>query len=921
MNAEEEKNDTIVIDLKDLFFLNPNTKPRWHSHDSAFRSIHERKGNILLQSIGMNVSQNKHNGSNQDSNFANLNYFISGERGSGKSTFLSYILEELCKKASDKREKLGLESLKFGELLYCDPTATETGEHFMMFVITKIYHLLQRYRKYDEEDEMVRDGKWERHSSNYEECQKLLKKMSKGLSLLQKQGRVLEDMDEEVLLHESIARSESCYQLKNHFDELINKLAKLMKVDALVISIDDADTHFERGYEVLETIRKYLCHPKLVLLVTGDMQLYSQVLLHMQFSKFGKDFHHFDERGKEERVNLLHNLSSQYLLKLFPSSHRIQLFSLYTMMYESYQPTIFEVDFDGKKMNSKLLMTRAFQLSITNSPFEAAPYVRLFFSLPLRSIIQTWIFWKERNLMEKLDSLFPGDETEPDLEQHAQIRTSREAICESFKKVMMNELISLGYKIDALFTLDNASLCEALLRHCRQINDVEYGFALKCDCIQLRDRLNSLYLAMEVRSRVVDLKSFFEYWLFGPGTVSLYAKACEHCRIDAPDNLPQLPGDFDSYMQVGGLYSPTRWARHANMIFCHDSTHEGAHNGIIRIRNIAYQVDFSRYMHILANSIEDNNKGTKDEHSLRSLYMLLACMTKSEGNDGSWFFSIFNLLAVMMGCLDIYQEYRSAELVNEDRIVDKINKYICSLRHVKSCRRPDFFLKEDKKVFSEEDKKGKEKTLSPGELSRSIWSRTKWPDPGSLAEEIVQWCKEVYSGGYDMKRDYLSAQEIAYSWNAFYYKLSDACHIFTKSNSVETRLKEVYEKVFPFEEKLYDGFKKFYTMKDKNSRDDMFKYIKDFSNKYDHLNNINHYYYLHNNLKNNRQWWTQYLVELIHTGMIYSEDGKTHGGLLGGIMGQTLIDYTKQVMDMLHSDHPVIGEYFKKIKKFPLWVK
>lgn len=48
---------------------------------------------------------------------------------------------------------------------------------------------------------------------------------------------------------------------------------------------------------------------------------------------------------------------------------------------------------------------------------------------------------------------------------------------------------------------------------------------------------------------------------------------------------------------------------------------------------------------------------------------------------------------------------------------------------------------------------------------------------------------------------------------------------------------------------------------------------------------------------------------------------KTHGGVLGRIIGKTLIGYTRQVMDMLHSDHPVIGEYFKKIKKFPLWVK
>ena len=324
-------------------------------------------------------------------------------------------------------------------------------------------------------------------------------------------------------------------------------------------------------------------------------------------------------------------------------------------------------------------------------------------------------------------------------------------------------------------------------------------------------------------------------------------------------------------------------------------------------------MDFSQYMHILTNSIEDNNKETKDEHSLRSLYMLLACMTKSEGNDGSWFFSIFNLLAVMMGCLDIYQEYRSAELVNEDRIVDKINKYICSLRHVKSCRRPDFFLKEDKR--------SKEKTPSPGELSRSIWSRTKWPDSGFLAEEIVQWCKEVYSGGHDMKRDYLSAQEIAYSWNAFYYKLSDACHIFTEINSVETRLKEVYEKVFPFEKKLYDEFKELCSRKKETTEDDISRFIENFYNEYNRLKNINYYCYLSNDLKNNKKWWIQYFKELMHNGMLYSADGKTHGGVLGRIIGKTLIDYTRQVIDMLHSDHPVIGEYFKKIKKFPLWVK
>ncbi|MBF0507384.1 MAG: hypothetical protein HQK57_00450 [Deltaproteobacteria bacterium] len=97
----------------------------------------------------------------------------------------------------------------------------------------------------------------------------------------------------------------------------------------MVILIDDVDTAFQRGWRVLETVRKYLVTPHLIVIVSGDLELYEMVIRlnfieQAQVLRFVKGNHIPDDNTK-----CLNDFGRQYQLKLLPLENRIHLPSTY----------------------------------------------------------------------------------------------------------------------------------------------------------------------------------------------------------------------------------------------------------------------------------------------------------------------------------------------------------------------------------------------------------------------------------------------------------------------------------------------------------------------------------------------------------------------------------------------------------------
>lgn len=81
----------------------------------------------------------------------------------------------------------------------------------------------------------------------------------------------------------------------------------------------------EKGWRVLETIRKYLTTPKIISLLSGNMYLYNLNVRGQQWEQFGTRLLSKERRDYHTLVNQLEN---QYMLKVFKAENRLHLYSL-----------------------------------------------------------------------------------------------------------------------------------------------------------------------------------------------------------------------------------------------------------------------------------------------------------------------------------------------------------------------------------------------------------------------------------------------------------------------------------------------------------------------------------------------------------------------------------------------------------------
>ncbi|HEY0906395.1 MAG TPA: hypothetical protein VGE17_04280, partial [Methylophilus sp.] len=113
------------------------------------------------------------------------------------------------------------------------------------------------------------------------------------------------------------------------------------------LAIDDADTKFAHAIDVLECIRKYLDTPQMVVLVTGDMEMYSLLVQNHFQQDFAGNNKGFTPDRKAQQTRMVAHLEEQYLLKLFPIQRRVQLKTLHTLTER--------VKKDSKQSGTKIL--------------------------------------------------------------------------------------------------------------------------------------------------------------------------------------------------------------------------------------------------------------------------------------------------------------------------------------------------------------------------------------------------------------------------------------------------------------------------------------------------------------------------------------------------------------------------------------
>jgi len=248
---------------------------------------------------------------------------IEGGRGSGKTTFLLNALHYLHDQSRGSSPYWfdGMSS-KLQVLPPIDPTLIETKEHIIIVIISLIDAAL---------DDLKNNPDFDRTAVNESR-----RKMAEGLGLLDGIGKSKPYGDEwedpEWIMSRGLRKARNGKSFEIKFQIYIYEALKILDKKAFVLAFDDVDTNFQHGRTILETIRKYLTSPQLVLLISGDLELYGRLVRQNIYDTFGKNIMDYDPLviGKEKTgiSSAVQELEEQYLLKVVPPQNRISMMPL-----------------------------------------------------------------------------------------------------------------------------------------------------------------------------------------------------------------------------------------------------------------------------------------------------------------------------------------------------------------------------------------------------------------------------------------------------------------------------------------------------------------------------------------------------------------------------------------------------------------
>lgn len=299
-----------------------------------------------------------------DSPRYNNTIFVSGQRGAGKTTFLKTYLSEL-----------NIESQNGGDIYpvtLIDPTLVHTNQPILVEIITCLK------RTFEKEINGCQK------SEKYHEFRAQLGELSEGLKLLKIKK---EDVDQDAswFLNKAIKNADSGHSLERNLNKLIDILLESINKKLLVIAIDDVDNDTTKAHDVLETIRKYLTHPNIVIVVSGDLKIYSHIVKIKKLEELSSQLLKIDNKTSD----LVEHLEQQYLVKVFPAEQRIHLKTLQGIISEDDSISIvLKTTHSG---NSTEITNALDTLLVNNFNIDKSfinTYRSFIFEQPIRTILQ-----------------------------------------------------------------------------------------------------------------------------------------------------------------------------------------------------------------------------------------------------------------------------------------------------------------------------------------------------------------------------------------------------------------------------------------------------------------------------------------------------------------------------------------------------
>lgn len=250
---------------------------------------------------------------------------IFARRGAGKTTFVKS-LKKLIREHVDQDKFHGIDCSKLVVIDVIEPNQIQKKENFMVRFLASIHGKFLGLMEKQNENARRR----------FDEATTALYEALPIIDGVGKLGMYADWTDVDYVADNFVNLAMKAKDLERRFHEYINVALNILGKKSLLFILDDCDVNIEKTFEILETIRLYFTSPQIIVVMTGDANLYGMTVRQNYWKFFEKDFleKEYSNSPAEESKRaayrkMVHRLETQYLQKMIKPEHRIFLDNVY----------------------------------------------------------------------------------------------------------------------------------------------------------------------------------------------------------------------------------------------------------------------------------------------------------------------------------------------------------------------------------------------------------------------------------------------------------------------------------------------------------------------------------------------------------------------------------------------------------------
>mgnify|MGYP000126708259 CR=1 FL=1 len=724
--TENTETNEIIIDL-----FAPNLPGSTKTGDLIQKALRDQ----LVESIRNSITLPESNDSSGVAQFIDESgrnvFFVDGTRGAGKTTFINSVVERLNSDKGDSDTSIKC-------LPTIDPTKLPRHEPILVTVTARLNKVVS--------DKLKESWSSNDHKEHKERWQNHLEQLKRGLHLLTDNEYKPEYFSDALKLDAQLEYSIGGQDLSEIFDKMVDSACEILGCKAILISFDDIDTQFDAGWDVLESIRRFFNSQKLVVVATGDLRLYSQLIRGKQYENYSKTLLDQEKESARlaERGYMVEHLEQQYLLKLFPVQKRIQLKTMLQLVGEKAgsgkEKIKVKTEFGMVKENAievRDAIGRAVREGLNlREGSDADMYVNELLKQPVRLLMQV--------LQDFYTKKYHAKSNKDEEKQTANEKSGEPSIPHLLRNSLYGSMLSSIYRAGLnyeqhRFGMD--SLCKDIFTYVKQDRDFNTGFYLRPQSESEALRNCSIYLASQVSENCQgSLSKFLQMLLVGCGSVSIFNQFVTGLAQAKNDNgkFEQLVSEYLAYMSVGRNESASHWANRCCAVVANNPNDEkvGVFLGMVQLNRKSRRSKPEGYKIL--------NIDTENGLAKAAMAASLSSVVSSNPMD---FSSVFNLIGAIADIAACHRE--------ESVITNAFNKAIAQ----PTCIAPP---------WSEASARAEMKK-SDNEEVQEIHQEAK-NDFSDAIDEISQWLNKVEEVERHIRPSSLLIGKV---WTRLYFNLNN----------------------------------------------------------------------------------------------------------------------------------------------------